>query len=280
MRLIERLAAWLAIPIAAWAARPKDFRAEMIARLAKAMPGVTLTPDPDDSLAILTKDADGEEGVINLHRIERFCAHARARDCEAAKADYVATSGLKPAKPTAASLRLIVRDHNYRDYVDDFSKKDPAKGDFAKYREIGEDLFAFLASDDTHAISTVGDTTLKELGLSADAAWALALAQTRAVLPPLPEPSRLAKSAMAYEDKEYLASLLIDLPAWEAIAAKVGPDLFVTAVSDQVVFVGTMPDGPGLDDLRKAVAEDCAAQLRCVSPHIYRFRGGRWVIAR
>jgi len=26
-------------------------------------------------------------------------------------------------------------------------------------------------------------------------------------------------------------------------------------------------------------SEDCAAQQRCVSPNIYRFREGRWVIA-
>ena len=44
--------------------------------------------------------------------------------------------------------------------------------------------------------------------------------------------------------------------------------------------VGPMPDGPSLEAFRETVDEDCRAQPRCVSPNIYRFRGGRWVIAR
>ena len=280
MRLVLFVLALIMMPIAACAAPPKDFRAEMIARLAKLMPGATLSADPDDPLVILIKGGDWDEGAINLHRIEGYCRQASARDCETTKAEFVANVSHKPAKATPASLRLIVRDRDYKDYVDDVSKKNPEKGDFATYRQIGENLFVFLAADSKEAIALVGDTTLKELGLTADQAWALAQTQTRAILPPLPDAKQLAKAATAYQDQEYLASLLVDLPAWEAIAAKVGPDLFVTAVSDQFVFVGTMPDGPKLSDFRKTVAEDCRAQQRCVSPNIYRFRGGQWVIAK
>jgi len=280
MRVVLLVLMLLAMPVAACAAPSGDLRAEMIARLAKAMPGATLSADPDDPLVIVFKGGDWGEGSFNLHRIDGYCRQASARDCANVKAEFVAKVARKPAKATAASLRLIVRDRDYKDYVDSVGKQAPDKGDFAKYRQIGDDLFAFLAADSADTIALVGDVTLKELGLTADQAWAQAQAQTRAVLPPLPDPQQLTKTATAYEDKEYLASLLIDLPAWGAIAAKVGPDLFVTAVSDQFVFVGTLPDGPKLEKFRKTVAEDCRAQERCVSPHIYRFRDGRWVIAK
>ena len=67
--------------------------------------------------------------------------------------------------------------------------------------------------------------------------------------------------------------------SWRGIAAEAGPDLFVTAVSDHFVFVGSMPDGARLEAFKQTVREDCAAQQRCVSPNIYCFRDGRWMIA-
>src|SRR5690606_9417433 len=102
---------------------------------------------------------------------------------------------------------------------------------------------------------------------------------TKEILPPLPSSKQLRESAIAYEDEEYLTSLLVDLSAWEEIAREVGPDMFITAVSDQFVLVATMPAGKNLEDFRRTVADDCAAQERCISPDIYRFREGKWVVA-
>ncbi len=268
-------------PIATCSASPpQDFRAAMMARLHQAMPDATLTADPADPLVINIKGGAWEEGQINLHRLNGYCQQATASDCERSKAEFAARIAVKPAKASAASLRLIVRDREYLAYVEETAAKSPDKGDFAKHRQIGEDLFAFLAADSKESIALVGDTTLKELGLTADAAWALAEAQTRAILPALPDPAKLATGPIVFQDKEYLASLLIDLPGWAAVAAKAGPDLFVTVVADGLVFVGQGPDGPGLDQFKQAVAADCATQQRCVSPHLYRFRDGRWVIAK
>ena len=33
------------------------------------------------------------------------------------------------------------------------------------------------------------------------------------------------------------------------------------------------------DKLVKAVQEDCDAAERCISPHVYRFRDGKWAVA-
>jgi hypothetical protein len=283
MRMVFVVLALLALGAASAAlvaSRPRDLRSEMMARLARAMPGAVLTLSPDEPLTILFKRANGEDGEFNLDAVAGYCRTASAADCEAMKADFVRKLSTPHPEPTPASLRLVVRDREYIDHVIAYGAKSPEKGDFAKYRPIGEDLYAVLAADGEETVALVGDVTLRKLGLTVDQAWALAEAQTSAILPPLPTPAKLRQSAFSYQDQPYLASMLIDLPAWKKIAAKVGPDLFVTVVADQLVFVGQGPDGPALDRFKKAVAEDCAAQERCISPHLYRFRDGGWAIAK
>lgn len=282
MRLLFVALALMALGLAsiAIAAPPRDLRREMMARFARAMPGATLSADPDDPLTILFKRDNGIEGAFNLDTVRAYCRTASTADCEAAKADFVGKMSTPHPDPTPGSLRLVVRDRDYLDHVDAYRATSPEKGDVAKYRPIGEDLFAVLASDGEDTIALVGDVTLKKLDLTADQAWALAEAQTRAILPPLPKPAALRRAAFFFQDQAYLASLLIDLPAWEKLAARVGPDLFVTVVADDLVFVGQGPDGPGMEGFKHGAAEDCAAQERCISPHVYRFRDGGWVIAK
>ncbi|WP_260581625.1 hypothetical protein [Sphingopyxis sp. PET50] len=117
------------------------------------------------------------------------------------------------------------------------------------------------------------------MGLSPEDAWNRGWRQTVAILPVFPDPEKFREQAMAFESDQYLASLTADLATWQKVSDAVGPDLFMTVVSDQFVFAGPMPDGPGFEKFRQTVEEDCRAQPRCVSPNIYRFRDGRWVIA-
>lgn len=120
---------------------------------------------------------------------------------------------------------------------------------------------------------------LAPLGLTLPQAWAMALRQMKVILPPLPSPATLAEDAVAYEEQDYLPALLIDRQAWGELALQVGPDLFVTLVSDHYVMVGTLADGPPLEKFRESVRQDCAEQERCITAEIYRFRNGKWVIA-
>ncbi len=262
------------------AVSPQDFRAEMMARLQAARPDLTLVADPDDALAIIIMTDGVATGAYNLHQLEDYCQRASKSDCEFNKADYIAQMSIDAAPPTRASLRLAVRDESYLAAFDEFAATKPGSHDLTKPRQIGDDLYAFLAADSETKVSLINDKTLKELDLSVDEAWTLAAAQTRAILPTLPTPDRLATATVMFEDQDYLASLLIDLPGWAEIAAKVGPDLYVTVVADRIVYAGVLPDGPAFDDFKTAVAEDCAAMQKCISPHVYRFRDGRWVIAR
>ncbi|PKP86788.1 MAG: hypothetical protein CVT78_11050 [Alphaproteobacteria bacterium HGW-Alphaproteobacteria-17] len=249
----------------------------MIEMLRKAHPGTDFASGVQE-LEVTAKGGAWEEATINLHRIYLFCQTATEADCDTIKSEFVGKIGAKPQTLDVASLRIIVRDEEYVDYARKLGTKPDERQ--AIYRPIGEDLFALLASDGPETIALVGDKGLAELGLSESDAWDRAWRQTRSVLPTIPEPAKFREQAMAFESKEYLASITADLPAWQKVSDAVGPDLFMTVVSDQFVFVGPMPNGPNLEAFRTTVEEDCRAQPRCVSPNIYRFRDGQWVIAR
>lgn len=258
-------------------ASESSFRTEMIARLEKAYPGVGFKPGAED-LVITAEGGGWDERTINVHRIFLFCQNAPAEDCDTVKQEFAVNIGQQPDAPTPGSLCIIVRDREYVAYLEQMEAE--SKQRLSVRRPIGEDLFALLASDSKGAIASVGDKALADLGLSEEDAWNRAWRQTVAILPVMPEPAKFREQAMAFEAEEYLASITADLATWQKISDAVGPDLFMTAVSDQFVFAGPMPDGPDLESFRQTVEEDCRAQPRCVSPHIYRFRDGRWVIAR
>ncbi len=219
-----------------------------------------------------------EERHLNLHRIFGYCNNV-PEDCERARTELIEKSSKRPDEATLQRLRIMVRDQQYIDYVAGL-QRDASRdlGTTAHYQKIGEDLYLFLAVDSPDAIALVGDTTIKNLGISVADAWAQAKANT--VLPPLPTGKKLKKSAMAYQEYPYLSALLGDLKGWEKVSKEAGPDLFVTVVSDEFVFVGLLPDGQELDNFKKTVDDDCKQQQRCISPFVYRFRQGKWVIAR
>lgn len=262
-------------------AQPSDeaaFGADMLRRLQGAMPGAELSSKAGDPLAIVrAKRGDREEAQFNTHRIYGFCRQASAADCEASKAEYVAGIVVEPPKLTPASLRLIVRDAQYVDYVR--SLPEAGEGEHGLHERIGSDLYALLASDGEKTTRLVGKKGLKELGLSREQAWTLAARQTQARLPALPTAKQLADGLVGYEGQDYLASLLLDRRVWAGLASQVGPDLFAASVSDRFVLVGMLPNGPDLDRVKALAAQDCAEEQRCVSPHVYRFRDGRWDIA-
>lgn len=273
------IAAVLVATSPACAAADKDadaFAAEMRGRLAAQIAGATVAPDPDDALSAKVEGGEREEATVNFHRIFNYCQTASAEDCAASKQEFVEKISRKPSAITKESLRLIVRDAQYLNYI-----RSTEKGIKLAYTEkIGEDLFAILASDSPDTIALVGDQGLKDVAMTRDQAWSVAAAQTRSILPPIPTAAQLKTDPMAYQEFELLGSLLIDLPAWEKLSEEVGPDLFVTVVSDDFVFVATMPDSPELDAFKRTVADDCQSQQRCISPNLYRFRNGQWVVSR
>jgi hypothetical protein len=280
MRGIFALLALILAASACSARSPEErFSADLLGRFRAARPGAAISAKPGDPLLLLVAKGGGwEEGQISLSRIYGYCARATATECETVKAEFVRKlPGKAPAGIAPSRLRLVIRNRHYWDY---FQTLPPKDGGMAFAEPIGADLYAFLAADSPDAIMLVGKEELDRLKLGRAEAWALALRQTLGALPPLPTAALLARHVVVYQDQAYLASLLLDRDGWARLAAKVGPDLFVTVVSDQYVFIAKRPDGPSMDEFKKGVAQDCAEQERCLSPNVYRFRNGGLTIAR
>lgn len=268
----------LALVAANCQAQPQDeatFAAEMLELVKTRFPDVEVTP-LSDPLSITVKAPGQEEMTVNFHRIFGFCRNASAADCATTRDELLAKILRMPPAVTPEALRLAVRDRQYVEYIRTLETKKA----MAITRQIGEDLFAVLVADSPETVQVVPPDQLATLGMTQEQAWSRAWEQTRKTLPPLPEASKLRNQAFAYQDQEYVASLLIDLAAWAPIAETAGPDLFVTVVADNFVFVGLGADGPKLERFRQSVREDCASQPRCVSPNLYRFRDGLWRIAQ
>lgn len=278
--LILAVAGLLAAQPANAASPEQDFVADMLGRFRAAFPAATFVPEPEDPLSLKASGGNAilNGGTINLQRIYGYCTHATKADCERTKAEFVDRITRTPPPAAAANLRIVVRDQQYYEYYLGKFKSRPER--LPIIHKIGDDLFAILAVDSPETIELANSETVAKLGLTAEAAWALAEAQTAKAIPPVPTPDQLHEGSIALEGKEYMASMLIARAGWEKLSAVLGPDMFVTAASDALVFIGTIPDGPALDRFAGAVADDCRQAPRCVSPHIYRWKNGTWVIAR
>ena len=282
MRLLLALIAYalLAVPAANAQTSTQSFRQEMLERLVQVMPGTTLSPKAGDPLAISFNSAELGDGQINLDRIYAYCRRASAEDCEREKQQFIEGITSRPPPPTPASLRLIVRDEQYVNGMNQMAAQSTAaKPDRMVFEPLGGGLFAILVSDSPTALMMISELTLADINLTREQGWAFARRQTRVLLPTMPTADQLRTGPVLFEDHEFGGSLLIDLPAWAKLAREAGPDLIVTVVSDRIVFVALMPDGPRLESFRTSVQADCAAQARCISPNIYRFRNGGWVVA-
>lgn len=254
------------------------FRDEMIPRLAKSLPGGTLSPLTDDPLAITVKGGHLDGGQINLNRIYGYCLTASRADCESEKESLIAAVAIKPEAATAETLRLIVRDQEYVDWIREADAKE-GKGALTIAKPLGGGLYAVLAYRLSNGVGSITTDNLADLNLTTEQAWSLAQSQTAAILPSVPTADQLQGGVVLFQEHDLGSSLLIDLSGWSKLSAASGPNLVVAVVSDNLVFVGKMADGPDLENLRKTVAEECANQARCISPHLYRFRNGRWAIA-
>jgi len=249
----------------------REFAEQMLGRLRAAGSELDMRVSERDPLVIeMTYDGAEETADFDLHTFYAFCAEATAEECDTFLGNFVSLATTMPPAATAANLRVVVRQRDYLDRLD----SPPSLS-----RQIGDDLFALLAFANADMVVIADREQLRALGLDVAAAWELAGEQTRAVLPDLPVDIDLAEHVVGYEDFNLLPSLLVDIEGWRGIALKAGPDLFATATSDVSVWVGVMPDGPRFEEFKRVVRSECEAWDPCVSPNVYRFRDGRWVIA-
>ncbi|MFM7376723.1 MAG: hypothetical protein ACKO1O_01105 [Erythrobacter sp.] len=256
----------------------RAFAADALPKIRAAFPDAEIAQEPGEPLQInITRKGETEPAVMNLHRVFGFCQSAPKPECEEETARLIAILAKASTNPEgeAANLRVIVRDAQYWNFVLG-SKLDP----LPPHRQIGEDLYAILAFDSPEAIALAPADRIAELGLSPENAWLFAERQTARILPGLPETGARIDGLMVFNGEEYTGSMMAYPERWEAISAANGPDLAVIANSDQFVIAAVVPDGAELERYRDLARDQCKLAARCISPNVYRWREGRWVIAR
>lgn len=258
---------------------PAQFAGEMIARLKAAHPESIFANEGALPLQVTVKGGGHDGAQIMLYRIYDYCRNVPAESCEASKADFVAKVLAPLPEARRENLRVIVRGADYYDAAQQQGSKEKRQPWFFA-RKIGDDLYEILALDSPTQIALANSADLKRMRLRPEAAWSLARTQTWQATPPLPDPASLLAEAAVFEGKEYVGSMLADTQGWQAVREAIGPDLFVTVTSDQFVMVSLMAEGPGIDRFAEAVAADCRGAERCISPHVYRFEQGMWVIEK
>ncbi len=267
-----------AFSVTAAAASPQEFTTEMYERIVAAKPASRLEIKAD--LEIVTNDEKSGEGVINLRRIYSFCQHAADEQCEKTKQEFVDNMTAPARESELASLRIIVRDQQYFDYLAGGSGIEELDIDQVPHRKIGEDLYAFLAFDSPTTVALATKKALQDLNTEEQKAWGLAAKQTRAILPAFPTMAQLRENPVGLEMEEYLASLLAFQADWLKLSDQVGESLLITATSDQFVMVALDSDVSDMAAFKRSVVDDCNQQLRCISPNVYRFSEGQWMIEK
>ncbi len=277
-RMFLTLAGAIAVPVAAQDGPDERAFAERYLPYARELlPGATITSEPGEPLQINVSIA-GEDGpqVINLHRVFARCQTLSRSECDSEVALFIAVLTREADAPRAENLRIIVRDVQYWGAMLEVMAKSES---LPIYRQVGEDLYAMLALDAPDRISVIGGNTLDEMELDRDTAWQQAERQTRALFGDFPDPQQLARQPILYEGPEYVSSMMFDLAGWEAVAKDAGSDFVVGVPTDQFVLAAIIPEGEFLEEVKALNANECAAAPRCISPNLYRFRDGMWVIA-
>ncbi|MCL9999134.1 MAG: hypothetical protein NBV68_07105 [Erythrobacter sp.] len=256
----------------------RAFAADALPKIRAAFPDAEVAQEPGEPLQInITRKSETEPATINLHRVFGFCQNVDKDACEAELTGLIGILAKSPKAPEreAANLRVIVRDGQYWNYVLG-TGLDP----LPPHRRIGDDLFAILAFDSPEAIALAPADRIAELGLSPENAWLFAERQTARIIPGLPEEGAKLDGLTVFQGEEYTGSMMAYAAQWEALAAANGPDLAVIANSDQFVVAAVVPDGAELEKYRGLAEEQCKLASRCISPNVYRWREGKWVIAR
>ncbi|ANU07101.1 hypothetical protein [Paraurantiacibacter namhicola] len=269
------LAASAALYAPAAAQDEGTFAARMMPYVEAQKPdGWTLRLDPADPAVIIYRTPETDvDGFVNLHRVQALCERSSERECDAISADFARKIFEAPKEFTRDDLRVIVRDQAYIDYID---AELPPEFEKPPMRRVGDDLYAILAFDGDETISLVRPSQLPGLSLSEDEAWDLGFAQSVEGKPAIP--AMKSTGTLGGEEIYYLTALVYDLPRWGALAEASGADFYMAIPSQFEIDFGTASDAQ-LPAIAAATAQKCDEAMRCISPNVYRFREGRWVIA-
>jgi hypothetical protein len=181
-----------------------------------------------------------------------------------------------PAPLTRAQLRVAVRSTDFCDHLATLEAERPGQRPLTRPGPAAG-LCTVLMADYPNRMRTVPGEDLPALELDAAAAWALAERQTLAALPAPESLEGLDRSLVVVTDMDYVPSLILAGEGWRRAAA--GGELLLAVPTDGFAVVARRANVPDLAQFRAAVRENFETGERGISPHIYRWTAGGWVVA-
>jgi hypothetical protein len=226
------------------------FTESMAARLRTLVPTLKVAVDSPLNLKVTLSEG---EAVLNLARVWTFCNQNPAPCVGEAEGHLDSTAAQlrtfdgKGLKPTADQLRVAMRPKAYTDRIRGF---DPT----LLVRPLAGDLEQVMMLDTPKNASPVSAAGLKELGLTAEQAWARAAKNTLAELTPAPKPPAPGQVAHFGGGRFYESSRLLDHAGWGRVAKATRGGLFVVVPSRDMIIWGDAAEpgiGKGMVDIAR-----------------------------
>lgn len=219
----------------------------------------------------------------NLDRVWGYC-RANAAGCDAELQRYV--QGVADVRKNAATavsrdaVRVAIRP---ADYVQNLLRADPdAKRPPPLFRPVADGLVAVPMVDSPRAARLLHEGDLKTLGLTADQAFDLALANLRQALKPTADAARPVKPGAlgTIQGDYYESSRLLLRDDWAALAKAQQSVLVVALPAKDVLVYGADDSAAGLDALRTLAREVSRRSPGQLSDVLLRWTDSGWQAVR
>jgi hypothetical protein len=126
-------------------------------------------------------------------------------------------------------------------------------------------------------LSAVVVADLPSLSLERAAAWRIARDQVLARYPRFDREVSLVDGRDRLEGRA-VSSMLLDSDAWDRLTVKYG-ELLVAVPHEGLLLIRRAGSAADLADMRAEVRREMEAAPRPISPMIYRYSKGRWLVA-
>jgi len=219
----------------------------------------------------------------NLDRVWGYC-RANVAGCDGELQRYVQAvvdiHQKSPAPVTREEVRVAIRPvaylENLRHDASDKAKPAPL------FRPLADGLVALPFVDSPRAARLLQEADRKQLGLSADQVFDLALANLRQSLKPTAEVAKPVKPGAlgTLQGEFYESSRLLLREDWAALAKAQGGVLVVALPAKDVLLYGADDSPAGLDALRTLAREVSRRSSGHLSDLLLRWTEGGWLAVR
>lgn len=224
-------------------------------------------------------DTDKHDLRVSLDRVWAEC-QGDPRHCEDDARSFVdkmvAAIETPAAQATREQVVAVLRPRAYFDAIGGPSASGVVADPF-----VG-DLFAAYVVDLPQAVRSLSAADMTSLGLARGDLPSLARANLAHRLGSSVELLARAKPgsvAVVQTGSYFESSRLLLVDDWVALAARLTQPMFAAVPANDVLVFAVAPPAEQLAKLRGAIQGLYASSERPVSPHLYRWDAGRWIVA-